>query len=93
MTGNDHLDLRRRKARFRAQRRGFREMDLVFSAFADAYLDGLDEQELTHFEALLDVPDWRVHGWFMGHENVPSEYDHTVFSKLCNYRENLSRKV
>ena len=90
MTELEHLEFRRKKALFRAQRRGFRELDLVFAAFADAHLDSLDEAELTRFEALLSVPDWQIFAWIMGHEPVPSAYDHGVFARLCSYRANLS---
>jgi len=83
------IELRRKKALFRAQRRGFRELDLIFAAFADAHLDTLDAAELTRFEALLSVPDWQIFAWIMGHEPVPSAYDHGVFARLCSYRANL----
>jgi antitoxin CptB len=80
------MDARRRKALFRAQRRGMRELDLVFGAFADAHLAVLDEASLARFEALLDVPEWRVLGWIMGQEHVPEEYDNDVFALLAAYR-------
>ncbi len=93
MGDSTDIEIRRRKARFRAQRRGFREVDLVFSAFAEAHLESLDADELAQFEALLKVADWQVYGWFMGHEAVPSEHDHAVFARLCAYRENLRAKT
>src|SRR5262249_59843615 len=42
---------RRARLRFRAQRRGFKEVDLIFGAFADSFLGELDETELDQFEA------------------------------------------
>jgi len=93
MNGASDLEIRRRKALFRAQRRGFREVDLVFQAFAEVHLATLDEAELTQFEALLDVPDWHFYGWFMDHEPVPAEYDHPVFARLKAYRENLRARA
>ena len=86
----DTTERRRKKALFRAQRRGFRELDLIFAAFAAAHLDALDDAELTCFEALLSVPDWQIFDWIMGHEPVPSAYDHGVFVRLCSYRANLN---
>ena len=38
---------------FRAQRRGFKEVDLIFGAYADAHLAGLDQTGLDQFEAPL----------------------------------------
>ena len=90
MTELTELQIRRKQALFRAQRRGFKELDLVFGAFADAHLESLDERELTRFEALLSVPDWQMNDWIMGHEKVPAQHDHAVFHRLCDYRRNLA---
>ena len=84
------LEIRRKKALFRAQRRGFRELDLIFGAFTDAHLDKLDEEELDRFETLLSVPDWQIFDWIMGYKAVPRAYDHEIFARLCAYRKNLT---
>jgi antitoxin CptB len=83
------LQIRRKQALFRAQRRGFKELDLVFGAYADAHLQNLSAEELAHFEALLSVPDWQMNDWIMGHEKVPPTHDHAVFAQLRDYRRNL----
>jgi antitoxin CptB len=80
------LEVKRKQALFRAQRRGFRELDLLFGAFADKYLHRLDEEQLERLEALLAVPDWQLYGWIMGKEAVPKPYDNDVFALLCDYR-------
>jgi len=82
----DPIEIRRKRALFRAQRRGFRELDLIFAAFAEAHLPTLGEPDLTHFEALLSVPDWQIFARIMGHEPVPDAYDDPVFARLCAYR-------
>jgi antitoxin CptB len=87
---DDGIDIRRRKALFRAQRRGFRELDLVFGAFAEKHLGSLDEHGLDLFEALLSVPDWEIYGWIVGHAPVPHQYNHDVFATLCAYRPSAS---
>ena len=89
MTELTDIEVRRKKALFRAQRRGFRELDLIFGAFADAHLMTLEAPELDRFEALLSVPDWQMFDWVMGHAAVPSAYDHEVFARLCAYRNNF----
>lgn len=80
------LDVKRRQALFRAQRRGFRELDLMFGALADKHLNRFDEGQLERLEALLAVPDWQLYGWIMGKEAVPTPYDNDVFALLCAYR-------
>jgi antitoxin CptB len=84
------LEIRRKQALFRAQRRGFKELDLIFGAFTDAHLQSLDAAELEEFEALLSVPDWQMFDWVMGHVRVPASHDCAVFARLCAYRQNLT---
>ena len=85
------LDIKRKQALFRAQRRGFRELDLLFGAFADRYLHRLDEAQLDKLEALLSVPDWQLYGWIMGKEAVPQPYDNDVFALLRDYKAPVPR--
>ena len=89
MSDTSELEIRRKKALFRAQRRGFRELDLIFSAFTGAHLAALDEAGLSRFEDLLSVPDWQIYDWIMGAAPVPAAFDDDVFARLCAYRSNL----
>jgi antitoxin CptB len=73
---------RRKRLLFRAQRRGFKEVDLIFGAYAEAQLAGLDEAGLDRFEALLAAPDQDVYAWLRGAMPVPSDYDNPVFAGL-----------
>ena len=68
--------------RFRAARRGFKEVDLVFGAFAAEFLDGLDEEALDQFEALLEAPDKEVFAWLQDKAPLPAHYDTAVYRKL-----------
>ncbi len=76
------LDARRRRALFRAWRRGVREMDLVMGRFADMNLPGMDEADLSAFERLLDVPDPQVLAWITGEAPTPQEFDTPMFARL-----------
>ena len=80
------IETRRKKLFFRAQRRGFREVDLLFAAFAQNHLEQLNEIQLDRFEALQSVPDWQLYGWVVGNETVPVEYDNDVVALLKNYK-------
>lgn len=73
---------RRKRLLFRAQRRGFKEVDLIFGAYAEAHLGALGEIGLDHFEALLTAPDQDVYAWLRGAEPVPPAYDNEVFAGL-----------
>ena len=78
---------RRKRLFFRAQRRGFKEVDLIFGAYADSHLGRLDEQALNQFEALLAAPDQEVYAWLRGAADVPAEYDNPVFAGLKAFCE------
>jgi antitoxin CptB len=67
---------------FRAQRRGFKEVDLIFGAYAQAQLMRMDEVSLDQFEALLAAPDQDVYAWLRGAAPVPPDYDNPVFAGL-----------
>ena len=73
---------RRKRLLFRAQRRGFKEVDLIFGAYAEAHLFALNAAGLDQFEALLTAPDQDVYAWLRGAEPVPAAYDNPVFAGL-----------
>ena len=73
---------RRKMLLFRAQRRGFKEVDLIFGTFAARDLPGLDDAGLDQLEALLEAPDQDVFAWLKGDAPVPAAYDTPVFARL-----------
>ena len=75
-------EARRKRLLFRARRRGFKEVDLVFATFAAAELAGLSDAELDQFEALLAAPDQDVWLWLQGKAEPPPEFDTAIFARL-----------
>jgi antitoxin CptB len=53
----DDLDWRRRRATYRAQHRGTKEMDWILGRFADATVGRLSTNRLGVFERMLSLPD------------------------------------
>ncbi|MEL7111626.1 MAG: succinate dehydrogenase assembly factor 2 [Pseudomonadota bacterium] len=82
----DTLDERRRKLKFRAWRRGFREMDLLMGSFADAHLAGLSDDDLSEFERLLSTPDWEVYAWLIGQKAVPGNFESSLLTRIMEFR-------
>jgi antitoxin CptB len=76
------MDDRRKKLKFRAWRRGFRELDLIMGGFADARLAELDEAGLGDFERLLDAPDQEVYLWITEQTSAPAQYDTQTLAEL-----------
>jgi antitoxin CptB len=80
-------EARRKQLLFRCQRRGFKELDLIFGAFAREHLNALTEDELEQLDLLLNAPDDDVYAWLRGYERVPARYASSVFDTLktiCN---------
>jgi antitoxin CptB len=76
------FEARRKRLLFRAQRRGFKEVDLIFGTFAAAELSALPDAELDQFEALLAAPDQDVYAWLRGHAEPPAEFDTPLFARM-----------
>jgi antitoxin CptB len=60
----DDIEIRRRRAAYRACHRGTKEMDVVLGRFAQARLAGMSLAELADFERLLAQPDPLLTAWF-----------------------------
>jgi antitoxin CptB len=86
---NDHrseeIAVRRKRLRFRALRRGFKEVDLIFGTFAAENLETMNGHELEEFERLLDAPDQEIYVCLKGEGPAPAMYDTPLFARLKAY--------
>jgi antitoxin CptB len=64
----DGLEIRRKRALYRALHRGTKELDLILGHYAKEHVPGMDEARLTLFEHLLSLPDADIDQWIRGHE-------------------------
>ena len=85
------MDDRRKKLRFRAWRRGFREIDLILGGFADRRLSDLDDVGLDQFEALLHAPDQEVYDWITDQAPTPPQYDTPTLALIRAFRFEMSK--
>lgn len=79
-----------KRLRFRAWRRGFREVDQVLGRFADLHAAALGDEDLSRFEALLEAPDDLVYAWILGREPPPAPHDHALLVRLREFAQSLS---
>jgi len=84
------MDDRRKKLRFRAWRRGFKEIDLILGPFADRRLPNLTERQVDEFERLLDAPDQDVFAWITEQAPAPAEYDTPTLALIRAFRFELN---
>lgn len=59
------IELRRRRALYRASHRGTKEMDWLLGRYAEARLPEMGEDELGRFERLLALPDPELQKWIL----------------------------
>ena len=57
-------------------------MDLVLGRFADQQIDAMSDDELTTYEALMEVPDRDLLKWVTGEAAVPTNYDTPIFWRV-----------
>ena len=59
------LDIRRRRAAWRAAHRGTKELDLTIGAYARAELPAMTDRDLDRFERFLTVADPELQAWIL----------------------------
>lgn len=77
-------EIRRKRIRVRAWRRGMRELDILLGNFVDARLETLSPTALEALEVLLDLPDTELLSWLSG-TNPPREYDTELFREIITF--------
>lgn len=82
------MDDRRKKLKFRAWRRGFRELDLILGRFADQRLAAMPEAQLDDFESLMMAQDQDVYSWILG-EPAPAEFETELLAAIRAFRETM----
>lgn len=60
------IDNRIKRAKFRANHRGTKEMDLALGRYAEAEADEMSEEQLAALEELLLLPDPEIEAWIKG---------------------------
>lgn len=60
---SDDIEIRRRRAIFRAEHRGCKEMDIMLGGYAKAHIGEMDGTRLANFERLLAIPDPDLQRW------------------------------
>ena len=67
-------ETRLKRLRMRSMRRGIKEMDLILSAYADARLSEMSDEELDTYEALLDENDQDLYAWVTRQQPTPDRF-------------------
>jgi antitoxin CptB len=76
------LEVRKKRALWRANHRGTREADLVVGGFAARYLQEMDLAALAWFEVLLDEQDVDILAWAFGTAEPPAALAGPLMDRL-----------
>ncbi len=79
-----------RRLRIRAWRRGTKEMDLILGPYADAYLDHMDAEALSRFEALMEENDQDLYQWVSGARIAPERHAALIAEIARHARDRLA---
>jgi len=61
---HDDLEMRRKRAGYRASHRGTKEMDIILGRYAEVHLPVMGGEALELFERFLALPDPLLTQWF-----------------------------
>ena len=64
----DEIEIRKKKAFYRANHRGTKEMDILLGRFAEEKLPNMSQDVLLNFENFLSVPDRDLESWIIRDE-------------------------
>lgn len=82
---------RRKRLKFLAWHRGFKEIDLILGPFADERLASMSIEELDEFEALLNVPDHDLYDWICQRSSPPDGLRTKVYEQIFDFSRRAGR--
>lgn len=70
-----------KRLHMRSMRRGIKEMDLILSAYAQAELGAMSDDQLTLYDSLLSENDHDLYQWVTGQTAAPAQFA-TMISEI-----------
>lgn len=81
----EQQDILKKEIRFRAGRRGMKELDLLLGSFVNTYLNSLPPAQLPQLCQLLQQPEHTLFCWLMDEQPVPEAFNTPVFQHLHSH--------
>lgn len=82
---SEDIEVRRRRAAWRAGHRGTKELDLLVGRFAEARLSAMSEVDLLHFERFLEGSDPEIQAWLLGPVREPAQEFADVVAEIRKF--------
>lgn len=80
-----------KRLRYRSWHRGTREMDLLLGPFADSELAEMNEDELTIYAAVLELPDPQLYAILTGQWAIEEGPEATMLDRILRHCANRHR--
>ena len=78
-------DVRRKRAIYRANHRGTKEMDVLVGRYTEAKIAGFSDQQLGRYEQLLEMADPTLQSWIFD----PSQMGENEFAEFVTDMRNF----
>ena len=73
-----------KRLKMRSMRRGFKEMDIILSNFANTFLEGMSLNELSLYDALTLENDHDLYSWITKTTKTPKKFTDLVNEIVIN---------
>ena len=85
------IENRRKKLRYRAHYRGFKEADLLVGGYVRDHIEQMDHAAMDALEAILANSDRDIYAWATGKKAVPAVLNSAVMAQLRAYKIPMSQ--
>lgn len=79
------MDARRKKLLYQSQHCGMKENDILLGRFAAQRLGSMSDEELGHFEAILNETDIDLYNWITRKEALPERMMQPVMAAIIEF--------
>lgn len=88
--GEETVEQKRSRLCYQSRKRGMLENGLLLGCFASKYLAGFDAKQLDEYDYLINKVsnEWDLYYWAVGKDQVPNEFDNSVFKLLKEFSTN-----
>lgn len=92
--GQETMEKKRSRLHYQSRKRGMLENGLLLGCFAKKYLDKFNDKQLNEYDHLINKVsnDWDLFYWAIGKDQVPDEFNNSVFKLLQEFSANDLRE-
>lgn len=78
-----------KRLRYHSYKRGCKECDILFSSFADCYLENFSDAALQEYDTLLQELDADILDWVMEKRPCPDDLNTPLMQQFLEHARNI----